>query len=323
MLKSLQFPGHRISFVEPTPWEATKFRAMGTECSVVVIDGPLGLAGFAEREVMRCEARWSRFRGDSELCRLNAAAGHGYCTLSHDTFALIERAVTLWRATDGWFDPTVFDALIAAGYDASFEVVRTRAPFQRRTSAERAPGCRGIEFAADGNAVLVPAGVHLDLGGIGKGFAADMIAERVIERGARGVCVELGGDVRVLGIGPEGRKWSIEVEDPFDEDRPLFTETLDDDAIVTSTRLFRRWTTNEGTAHHLIDPRTGMPSTAGVAAVVARARDASYAEAIAKAVLVAGPRLGLELAQRSAASCWLVLDDRRVVVAKRTEAASC
>jgi FAD:protein FMN transferase len=133
----------------------------------------------------------------------------------------------------------------------------------------------------------------------------------------------LGGDMRVLGIGPDGSDWSIEVEDPFDEARSLFTATLDNDAIVTSTRLFRRWKTNDGGAHHLIDPRTGMPATAGVAAVVARAHDASYAEAIAKAVLVAGPQLGPELAARSSASCWFVLDDRRVVAVGETKAATC
>jgi thiamine biosynthesis lipoprotein len=128
--------------------------------------------------------------------------------------------------------------------------------------------------------------------------------------------------VRVLGIGPAGREWSIDVEDPFDEGRALFSQNLDDDAIVTSTRLFRRWASSDGTAHHLIDPRTGMPATSGVAAVVARARDASYAEAIAKAVLVAGPQCGPELAQRSDARCWLVLDDRRLVAVGQTEAAS-
>lgn len=323
MLTAPRLHGRSLRFVVPLPWEATKFRAMGTECSVVVIDGPLGLAAFAQSEIERCESRWSRFRDDSELCGLNAAAGHGFHCVSRDTFVIVEQAVALCRATDGWFDPTVLDTLIAAGYDSSFELVRLRQTFERSTPAERAPGCAGIELDADRDAVLLPAGVHLDLGGIGKGFAADIVAERVIERGARGVCVELGGDMRVLGIGPDGRNWCIEVEDPFDDARSLFTATLDNEAIVTSTRLFRRWKTSDGEAHHLIDPHTGIPANTGVAAVIARARDASHAEAVAKAALVAGLQFGPALAARSDVACWFVLDDRRVFAVGETEGVSC
>jgi thiamine biosynthesis lipoprotein len=314
---------HSISLAPALPWEAAEFRAMGTDCTVVVIDGPIGLAAYAEAEVARCEARWSRFRDDSELASLNASAGHGFFAVSRETFALVQKAVELWRVTAGWFDPTVLDALIAAGYDASYELVRDRGTFERVKPARRTPGCAGIEFDADSGAIQLPEGVHLDLGGIGKGCAADVVAEQVIERGARGVCVELGGDISVLGCGPSGQHWNIEVEDPFDETRVLLTTALDNEAIVTSTQLFRRWTTTEGEANHLIDPTTGMSANTSIAAVVARARDAWYAEGIAKAAFVAGPQLGWALAAASEACCWFVFDDRRVITVDATEPQQC
>jgi thiamine biosynthesis lipoprotein len=304
-------------------WEAARFRAMGTDCSVVVIDGPLGLAAFAEAEVARCEQRWSRFREDSELCRLNARAGGGFVPVSHDTFAVVERAVALWHSTDGWFDPTVLDSLLAAGYDSSYEHIRARNAFVRVEAPSRTPGCAGIGLDADASAVRLPPGVHLDLGGVGKGFAADLVAERIIERGARGVCVELGGDIRVLGEAPDDDGWTIEVEDPFEDGRTLFSSRLDDDAIVTSSRLFRRWSTTDGEAHHLIDPTTGASAWTGVAAVVTRACDATRAEGLAKAVLVAGPQLAAALAMRSGTACWLVMDDRRVLAVGERDWFSC
>jgi thiamine biosynthesis lipoprotein len=304
-------------------WEATRFHAMGAECSVLVVDGPLGLAKFAECEVARCESHWSRFREDSELRNLNARAGSGFVSLTRDTFAVIERAVELWYATNGWFDPTVLDALIAAGYDATFEQIRRRRIFARPRPPEATAGCAGIELDRTRQAVRLPRNVHLDLGGVGKGFAADLVAERVVDRGARGVCVELGGDIRVLGEAPDGDAWAIEVEDPFDERRVLLSSMLDDDAIVTSTRLFRRWCTAEGEAHHLIDPTTGESARTGVAAVITRARDAAGAEAVAKAALVAGFDRGAQIVSRTGSESWFVMDDRRVVVVDREGRTSC
>jgi thiamine biosynthesis lipoprotein len=296
---------------------------MGAECSVLVVDGPLGLATFAEREVTRCESRWSRFREDSELRYLNARAGGGFVSLTHDTFAVVERAVELWYATSGWFDPTVLDALIAAGYDATFEQVRRRPTFARLDGPEATAGCAQIELDPTRRAVRLPRNVHLDLGGVGKGFAADLVAERVVERGARGACVELGGDIRVLGEAPDGEAWSIEVEDPFDESRVLLSAMLDDDAIVTSSRLHRRWCTVEGEAHHLINPTTGEPARAGVAAVITRARDAASAEAVAKAAFVAGLDRGASIVSRTGSQSWFVMDDRSVFAVDREGRTSC
>src|SRR3979409_724468 len=114
---------------------------MGTEVHVVVVAGPDRAEEFcrqAEEQVRTYEARWSRFIAASELSRLNAAAGSPGLVPA-DTFALVALAVSAWQQTDGWFDPTVLDALEAAGYDRSHENVVGRDLPARPTRAGPGP----------------------------------------------------------------------------------------------------------------------------------------------------------------------------------------
>ena len=158
--------------------------------------------------------------------------------------------------------------------------------------------------------ITLPDDVALDLGGVGKGLAADIVANGLVERGAAGACVGLGGDVRVAGVSPVGGTWPIRVEDPFDESRTLCTRDLCDAAIVTSTTRFRRWSRGGRSMHHLIDPFTGAPAARGVTAVVVQADEAWWAEGVAKAALVAGVERGLELLERLGLAA-VVADDAR------------
>jgi thiamine biosynthesis lipoprotein len=162
--------------------------------------------------------------------------------------------------------------------------------------------------------VKLPRGARVDLGGIGKGLAADLIARGMIDRGARTALVGMGGDLRARGEAPDGA-WSIPVLDPFDggDERVAFEFPLTENAIVTSTTRMRTWTRSGQRFPHLIDPQTGESTNTGVAAVVASARDAWWAEGIAKSVIVAGVEAGLELADAAEVRVWLFLDDGRVI----------
>jgi thiamine biosynthesis lipoprotein len=225
---------------------------------------------------------------------------------------------------------------VAAGYDDTFTVVRERPQARTvvssappghaaidvlvddllRGRAVPAPGCTGIVLDAEHCTVALPAGVGLDLGGIGKGAAADHIAEGLVARGASGACVSMGGDVRAAGATPGGAPWPIPVEDPFDSHhevgRTLLTVPLCDAAIVTSTRLIHRWVHDGVPRHHLIDPATGHPADRGVAAVIVQAPNAWWAETLAKAALVAGVHEGIDLLARHGVAGWVVDDDGRV-----------
>ena len=290
-------------------WEQCAAPAMGSSARLIVGDGPPGLVAWALGELERLEHAWSRFDPTSELCALNSSPEWTLGVTPRLMTALVA-AHQAWRETAGRFDPTVLDALEAAGYDVTFAAL-PRAGLLRPTGPSAGLGAVVLDPAA--LTITRPPGLRLDLGGIGKGLAADLVAEGIVDRGARCACVSLGGDVRAAGLPPDGQPWLIPVEDPFDElvvDREV---PLTDGAVVTSTRLLRSWERGGQPQHHLIDPGTGRPAWTGVAAVVVRDRTAARAEAFAKGALVAGPCAGLELLDGARLEAWLHLDDHTVV----------
>ena len=272
-----------------------RFGAMGTTAHLVVVGGDDHQLTAARRRLEQLEARWSRFRPDSEITFVNRAEGRP-CIVSDDTALLVARGLAAWRATAGRFDPTVLDAVVAAGYDDS-PVRRGRAAHpaggRRHHGSAPLPVVPGLADARVDRAtglVWLPAGVHLDPGGIGKGLAADLVVGELLRAGAAGACVNLGGDLRVDGAGPRGDAWSIRVDDPRDPDRELVRLPLRRGAVATSGRLGRRWTRADGTAaHHLIDPRTGRPSATELVAVTAVAARAWKAEVAATAAFLGAP----------------------------------
>jgi len=254
---------------------------MGTGAHVIVVGGRPGLAERAVRRIARLESLWSRFRPDSEISRLNARAGTAV-PVSAETSELVERAVDGWRLTAGAFDPTLLGAVIRAGYDRTFA----------RIPAHALPGVSDARRGAGGiqtgpGWVRLPAGGGFDPGGIGKGLAADIVADELMAAGAAGACVNLGGDVRVAGHGPSGGAWTIGVDHPWAE-APVVLLGLGGGAVATSTTLRRRWRVRGEERHHLIDPDSEQPSSGDVNLAAVVAGRAWTAEVWAKAVLLAG-----------------------------------
>jgi thiamine biosynthesis lipoprotein len=281
------------------------FAAMGTTCQVVVHGRP-SLVDVAARRIAELERAWSRFLPDSDVSRLNGATGRPVA-VGNDTFLLVSRAVESWRLTDGRYDPTVLRALLAAGYDRSFAdpASGVHHPEQPAGPATAAPGCAGIEIDPYLHTVRLPDGVLFDGGGIGKGLAADLVVEELLDAGAYGACVNMGGDARVGGEAPTEHGWVLGVADPYDADR-LVPVRIEDGAVVTSTRLMRQWRKGERRYHHLIDPRTGAPVDNGVDAVTVIAGRAWWAEVLAKAALVAGMPAATDLLARARATGLVV-----------------
>ena len=251
---------------------------MGTLGHVVLLGAAAPPVEQVLGQLASLEATLSRFRPDAKLTRLGA--GEGRPTLvSHPTTMLIERSVWAWERTGGRFDPTVLHAVRAAGYDRSFDELPEISTLD---AAALPPGCGGIEVDPLIDLVRLPVGVAVDPGGIGKGLAADLVATAAVDLGADGAMVSLGGDLRVAGEPPvEG--WEIELDHHVTSPARI---NLRSGAIATSSTLRRRWTTSEGVAHHVIDPRTGRPSTGPLVACSVLAAEAWWAEALATALLV-------------------------------------
>ncbi len=257
------------------------FRSMGSDCEVTVVgDRAARLAERAPERAEVLESRWSRFRSESELSLLNAGRGEER-RVSADTYLLIEHGVAAQRMTGGRFDPTVLAAVVASGYDRSFTDLAASISECRPT---KAPGCVGIELDEATRSVRLPMGVGIDPGGYGKGLAADLISEMLIDSGARGACVNMGGDLRCSGEPPPGG-WRIGIANPILPDDLLCVVELEDQGMATSSRLIRRWRTGTTERHHLLVPRTGKPST-GLLAATMIAGQAWWAEVLTKVAMI-------------------------------------
>jgi Membrane-associated lipoprotein involved in thiamine biosynthesis len=282
---------------------------MGTTARILAFGGPPEAVDRAHDSLAAMEGAWSRFRPESELSLLNAASGGRPVLVSPSTFALIARAVDAWRRTGGRFDPTGLAAIRAWGYDRDFAEVNAPAG----DSGPIGPsvpllGCADIGLDPLVRAVTLPVGTTLDLGGIGKGYAADLVAAELMAAGAISVCVDLGGDLRVMGPGPYDGAWETTFEDPVLSDQ-LGRLRFADGAVATSTRMRRRWRRGDVELHHLLDPSTGAPAESGLATVTVIASEAWWAEVLAKAAFVAGAADGCALLEDAGVDGVLIADD--------------
>ena len=218
--------------------ERRVFRAMGTTVELLVdADGAGRELDAAEAEFERLEQVMSRFRPDSELSRLNR---DGAIDASPDLVEVVELALEARERTEGRFDPTVHDALVAAGYDRTFAEVPADG-----AAVDEPPARCGGRVTVDGARIELEPGVRLDLGGIGKGFAAERAAELLALAGP--CLVSAGGDVAVRGVPAEG-VWAVAVDDDL-------TLGLERGGLATSGTDRRRWRRGGRELHHLIDPR--------------------------------------------------------------------
>ncbi len=222
-------------------------------------------------EVARLDALASRFRDDSELSAVNRAAGQ-WVDVSWSFVTVLTACLDAARATNGLVDPTLGRAIKAAGYDQWADQA-TQTVAGRHRGAWRQVGIRPGPAGAQ---VLIPAGTALDLGSVAKGWLADRLAATV-HRAGHDVLANMGGDIRVMASQP----WTV-WSDPELPGVPASPVDLTDAAIATSGIGHRHWED----AHHIIDPRTGMPAATGWHSVSVVAATAAQANAAATAAVI-------------------------------------
>jgi FAD:protein FMN transferase len=287
-----------------------RFRAMGCEIHVLIAGGRPELLETSRELLDDLERRWSRFRDDSEVSLLNRRAGRPV-RVSRQTVRLVAHALEGARVTGGRYDPTVLGAVVRAGYDRSFELLEGGgvggAGWSHPAGSALDLGWERIVVDPVLSTVTLPRGVGFDPGGIGKGFAADLVVAELLAEGAAGACVNVGGDLRVEGEAPGGGSWGVAVEHPL-TGRPTAMLGLRSGAVATSSRTRRTWARPGGRVHHLIDPATGRSAVSGLASATVVADQAWQAEVLAKAVFVAGRREGLAILEATSTEGLLVDD---------------
>lgn len=234
------------------------FRAMASPCEVVLAGVPEALAeraaAAAQAEVLRIETKYSRYREDSIVSRINAAAGRDAVPVDPETAQLLNFAAELHRQSDGLFDIT--SGCLRRVWD--FKAGREPLPEALQMQLALIGWQR---VAWDGEAIALPErGMEIDFGGIGKEYAADRAVAVLHGLGLRHGFVNLGGDLRVLGPRPDGRPWSFAVQHPRDELAVCGHIALSAGALATSGDYERFFIAEDGRrCCHILDPRSGQP----------------------------------------------------------------
>lgn len=303
--------------------ETFQFRAMNTDIVLAAEGESDALVGaFLEtrRLIEAFEARFTRFNPESELCRLNRAAGAWFMA-SPELFELLSLARDYYYRTNGLFDPGILKDLQRAGYTRSLELVQSAPDLSPPVVDEALPRAYFGEMLLDEDtgAVWLPPGLQIDLGGIAKGWIAERgvehLAQWITRRsekqipGASPACaVSAGGDIALVGLPAGQPAWQIDLEDPTDPNQDLATLQVGPGALATSTITRRTWHQNGQPRHHLIDPRRGEPADGEWLSVTVFAPDAPTAEVFAKAYLFAGGQEAIDLWQKNPGQAFIAVD---------------
>jgi thiamine biosynthesis lipoprotein len=270
-----------------------EFRAMNTRITLAAEGSPEALeTGFsvAQAYIQAAEKRFTRFSEDSELSALNRSSGTWF-SASAEMAELLTEAVRLHHQTGGLFDPSVLNALEQAGYDRSFEELRSAPGAYAEPKSGNTWRYRFADVCLeeDGRRVWLPPEMRIDLGGIAKGWIAEQAAQR-LAAWSTACAVDAGGDLCLVGLPAGESAWHITLEDPNSADNDLAVLTVQPGAVATSAVTKRRWQQAGTVRHHLIDPRTHLPAKTGWLSVTAIAAHAAEAEVYAKSLLIGGAK---------------------------------
>ena len=264
-----------------------RFDALGSSCHLLGT-GSGGRLAWGAAWVGRMHERLSRFVEDSEVSRLNAAAGR-WRAVSPELEGLLRTALAAHRLSGGLVHAGVLRSMLAIGYTRPMRLGPTAAALA--CSVPPPPLAEMLEVT-EGRARLA-AGTGIDLGGIAKGWLADRLAAEL----GPNCLVNLGGDLFARGPGPEGEGWPVGIGGA--------TVLLRDQGAATSGTGRRAWRQGGERLHHLIDPRTGRPAASDLAEVSVVAASGTEAEVHAKAALLLGSERAPRYLAVHALAWWL------------------
>lgn len=293
----------------PTAAQAVKRSQVGfyfdTVVTVTLYDGEEGLLDEIMAACDRYEKLLSKTVEGSDVDRINKAGGESV-TVDAETWEILRRAKEISQMTDGAFAVTI--APLSAMWDFTGGTQRMPTDEQRLSALPLVDDSAII--LGEGNTVTLPKGAQIDLGGIAKGYIADKVAELVQGR-ASGAVLSLGGNVYVLGHKPDGTVFNVGIQDPHGPS-PIASVSVTDISVVTSGIYERQFEKDGVTYHHILDPKTGLPSQSDLASATIVAKSSMDADALATALIVLGREKALQLMQEQGIEGVLITRDRQV-----------
>lgn len=292
-------------------WYSDAQEKMGTRVEIQLWAGSeaaarlLLAAGMAEFD--RIEAWMSTYKADSEISRVNRLAASEPVPVSTELFGIVQKSLELSVISDGAFDIT-FDSVgrlydFRAGVRPDAESIRKNLPDINYRHVVLDSTASTIRFTKQGT--------RINLGGIGKGYSCDRVADLLRKAGVRSGRVNAGGDTRLIG-NREGKPWMVGIRDPDSDDRWVTRLALEDEAISTAGDYERFFDEDGVRYHHIINPRTG-DSARGVRSVTVIGPDATMTDGLDNAVFILGPEKGLALIDATPGYAAIVIDAERNV----------
>jgi thiamine biosynthesis lipoprotein len=275
------------------------FRAMNTQLELTFVDmeeETAMLVTFAHNWFQHVEERFSRFLPESELSHLNRLAGE--CCMVSDTMLEVVHLAEMYRQlTQGIFDPLLLNALLNAGYSESYERLKQQNSISSSDIPITVDLNRNIKIDNTMKSIQLPERISMDLGGIVKSWAVQRLVHHFQKhfKVSRGI-INAGGDLMVWNDSTSSNlPWIIGIENPWLESEELGRLVIVNGSIATSSKLGRRWETERGEMHHIIDPRTMEPSVSDVVQCTVTGQNIMDCEIWAKVICIMGSKDGMQL----------------------------
>ncbi|MCI8405144.1 MAG: FAD:protein FMN transferase [Clostridia bacterium] len=245
----------------------------------------------AENEIRRIDALLDRKNTVSEVYNINRKKIEN---ISWEMNSVLSAAQEISKRTDGAFDITIAPVMDAWGfYDGEFKVPSD----DELKAAMRGVGYKKILMGD--SMIEMPPDTSIDLGGIGKGYASDRVAELLHSSGITSAVISLGGNVHAIGKRKDGNNFNIGITDPHNKEQVIGIIQVSDKAVVTSGGYQRYFESGGKTYHHIIDSKTGVSAASGLASVTIVADKGILADGLSTAIYVMGLEKGIELWRRS------------------------
>lgn len=271
-------------------------KLMGTRFEITIVAPNKEIAYVnideAVMEIKRIEKLISSWDLDSETSEINRFAGVRPVTVSQELFALVERAKGVSEITSGAFDVTYASMDRIWRFDGTME----RFPTEDEVMASiEKVGYEKIKMDRENSTIFLPErGMKIGFGAIGKGYAADMAKKLMVQKEVLGGVINAGGDLTTWGTKETKERWTVGITHPVNKEKVFSWLPVVESSVATSGN-YERFFQYEGKKYtHIIDPRTGYPTT-GTKSVTVFAKSAELCDALATAVFVMGVDSGVHM----------------------------
>lgn len=308
----LLFCSGTFSFAQESYKQTLKLMGSKFEITVVANDSIEGVhyISMAVEEITRIEKLISSWDQNSETWAVNAAAGKSAVKVSKELYDLVERSLKLSKLTDGAFDISYASMDRIWKYDGSMKIM----PSDKKIKASVSKvGFQNIILNQQETSIFLKLpGMKIGFGAIGKGYAADKAKSLLMQMGVSAGIVNASGDMSTWGKQPDGSDWKVALTNPMDKTKGFGLLPVVDKAVVTSGN-YEKYVLFDGKRYaHIIDPRTGYPST-GILSVTVFAPKAELADALATSVFVMGKETGLDRINQLPNVECIIIDDEGAV----------